>query len=147
MVVNGWRLYLYRAFDAQLNAIEDEVEALTLRASKHDGAHPKQKLLAAIRYLMLTIIPRDPNAAEFRQGNALGAQNRHWFRAKFFQRYRLFFRFSSKEKVIVYAWMNDEGTLRKRGAKTDPYAIFQALLQAGDPPQSMQELLKRSREL
>lgn len=147
MVVNGWNLYLYRTFDAQLVALEDEVEALSASASTRDAKHPKEKLLAAIRYLILTVIPRDPSAAEFRQGNTLGPHNRHWFRAKFFQRYRLFFRFSSKEKVIVYVWMNDEGTLRKRGSKTDPYAVFQSMLEAGNPPQSMQDLRKRSREL
>ena len=79
--------------------------------------------------------------AEFRQGNTLGADNRQWFRAKFHQRYRLFFRFSSKEKVIVYAWVNDENTLRKAGSRTDPYAVFRAMLNAGNPPSTMAELL------
>jgi toxin YhaV len=41
---------------------------------------PATKLLATINRSMREIVPRDPNAAEFRQGNMLGADNRHWFR-------------------------------------------------------------------
>jgi toxin YhaV len=96
---------------------------------------------------MLDIIPRDPNAPEFRQGNTLGPDNRHWFRAKFHQRYRLFYRFSSKEKVILFAWVNDERTLRKSGSKSDPYLVFRAMLEAGDPPNTMEQLLLWAREM
>jgi toxin YhaV len=102
--------------------------------------------LTTINRYTREIIPRDPNAAEFRQGNTLGPDNRHWFRARFHERYRLFYRFSSKDKVIIYAWVNDEATLRKAGAKTDPYAVFRAMLEAGNPPSSIAELLARCAE-
>jgi toxin YhaV len=77
----------------------------------------------------------------------LEPDNRHWFRAKFHQRYRLFFRFSSKDKIIVYVWIHDESTLRKAGAKTDAYAVFGAMLKSGEPPQSLEALLRRAREM
>src|SRR5271156_5748994 len=77
----------------------------------------------------------------------LSADNRHWFRAKFHERYRLFYRFSSKEKVIVYAWVNAERTLRKSGSKTDPYNVFRAMLEVVDPPSSIDILLRRANEL
>jgi toxin YhaV len=146
MIVNGWKLYAHPLFEQQLRRLVERVESL---AEKNPGAYreePAARLLATIHRYVREIIPRDPNAAEFRQGNTLGGDNRHWFRAKFHERYRLFFRFSSKAKVIVYAWVNDERTLRKSGAKTDPYAVFRAMLEAGDPPQSMERLLARSRE-
>jgi toxin YhaV len=63
------------------------------------------------------------------------------FRAKFHQRYRLFFRFSSKDKVIVYVWVNDESTLRKAGARIDAYVVFKSMLDAGDPPRTLEALL------
>ncbi|MBK1636505.1 hypothetical protein CKO19_12255 [Rhodovulum adriaticum] len=50
----------------------------------------------------------DPAAPAFRQGETLGEDRTHWFRANFFQQYRLFFRFDSTAKVIVLAWGNDE---------------------------------------
>ncbi|MGB6691248.1 MAG: type II toxin-antitoxin system YhaV family toxin [Terracidiphilus sp.] len=147
MIVNGWRIYFYPLFDLQVQELEDKVKALAEKDPALRINHPTTKLLATIKRYVLEIIPRDPNAAEFRQGNTLGPDNRHWFRAKFHQRYRLFYRFSSKEKVIVYAWVNDESTLRKSGSKSDPYAVFRSMLEAGNPPNSLDQLLLRSREL
>lgn len=147
MIVNGWRLYIYPLLDQQLQRLEDQVEALAAKDPIRCKEHPAAKLLATIYRQMLDIIPRDPNAPEFRQGNTLGPDNRHWFRAKFHQRYRLFYRFSSKEKVILFAWVNDERTLRKSGSKSDPYLVFRAMLEAGDPPNTMEQLLLWAREM
>jgi toxin YhaV len=36
-----------------------------------------------------------------RLGNTLGAEYRHWFRAKFFGRFRLF-QYDSEARIIVY---------------------------------------------
>ncbi|HUA92919.1 MAG TPA: type II toxin-antitoxin system YhaV family toxin [Terracidiphilus sp.] len=147
MIVNGWRLYAHPLFEQQFRRLVERVESLAAKNPQNYRDEPATKLLATINRYVREIIPRDPNAAEFRQGNTLGADNRHWFRAKFHERYRLFFRFSSKEKVIVYAWVNDEHTLRKSGAKTDPYTIFRAMLEAGDPPRTMKQLLSHAKEL
>jgi toxin YhaV len=147
MIVNGWTLYALPKFTRQLERLAEQVEALAAKDPTEYMEHPSAKLLITIRRIILEMIPRDPNAAEFRQGNTLGVNNRQWFRAKFHQRFRLFFRFSSKEKVIIYAWMNDERTLRKAGAKTDPYRLFREMLEAGDPPPTMEALLARAREL
>jgi toxin YhaV len=92
-------------------------------------------------------IPEDPSAPEFRQGKTLGTDKKHWFRAKFNRRFRLFFRYSSTEKVIIYSWINDEYSLRKEGAKTDPYNIFTKMLASGNPPDSWNDLLKASDDL
>ena len=145
--MNGWKLYAHPLFDAQIRRLSDQVEALAKRNPTGYREQPAAKLLATIRRYVLEIIPRDPGAREFCQGNTLGPDNRHWFRAKFHERYRLFYRFSSKERVIVYAWVNDEATLRKSGSKTDPYHVFRAMLETGDPPGSMEELLRRAAEM
>jgi toxin YhaV len=70
-------------------------------ASQTFAGHPKTKLLKRILDLILDEIPRDPNAAGFQLGNTLGPAYRHWRRAKFLGRFRLFFRFSSTHKAIV----------------------------------------------
>ena len=147
MVVNGWRLYVHPLFDQQLRRLVEQVEALAAKDPIGFKEQPAAKLLATINRHIREIIPRDPNAAEFRLGNTLGADNRHWFRAKFHERYRLFYRFSSKERVILYAWVNDEKTLRKAGSRTDPYRVFRSMLESGDPPNTMTQLLVRSNEL
>lgn len=131
----GWQLHAHPLFLDQLERLTAAVE----RAKQTDPAGWQSKadarLLAALRSLILERIPRDPLAAEFRQGNTLGKAHRHWFRAKFGgNRFRLFFRADSRARVIVYAWVNDRDTLRKAGASSDPYAVFARMLARGNPP-------------
>lgn len=147
MEVNGWKLFQHPLFSRQFDELDTKVRELVKKDPLHFAERESAKLLSTVRELIYEIIPRDPTAREFRQGNTLGPDNRHWFRAKFHRRFRLFFRFSSKDKVIVYTWMNDEGTLRKASAKTDPYAVFRAMLERDDPPRSIEELLRRSSPL
>jgi toxin YhaV len=144
---NGWTLYLHPLIQQQLEKLTAQVETLQAKDPIGYKEQPATKFLATINRHIREIIPRDPNASEFRQGNTLGADNRHWFRAKFHERYRLFYRFSSKEKVIVYAWVNDESTLRKAGSKTDPYTVFRTMLDCGNPPSTMAELLAASTKI
>src|ERR1039458_6605208 len=45
-------------------------------------------------------------------------------------------------KAIIYAWVNDETTLRKAGSRTDPYVIFNRRLRDGDPPDDWHDLVQ-----
>jgi toxin YhaV len=78
------------------------------------------------------------------QGGTPGDHCKHWFRAKFFQQYRLFYRFSSDAKVIVVAWVNEGKTLRAYGSKTDAFATFKGMLEDGNPPDDFDVLLKEA---
>jgi toxin YhaV len=139
---NGWRLFQHPAFRRQFDALTGEVERLWTALPRQEfEQHAKVRLLARIRKLILEDIPSDPAAKAYEQGNTLGTARRHWRRAKFNQRFRLFFRFQSKARVIVYAWMNDEGTLRARGSRSDVYAVFGHRLESGDPPDDWDDLL------
>ena len=88
------------------------------------------KRLAAIRQLAFEVIPQDPTRPEYRQGLTLGEDNKYWFRAKFFQQYRLFFRFHAPTKTIVYAWVNDQDTKRAYESSNDAYRVFGKMLAA-----------------
>jgi len=37
-------------------------------------------------------------------------------------------------KIIIFSWVNDEKTLRSAGSAKDPYAVFQKMLERGNPP-------------
>jgi len=147
MEAHGWSLFVHPLFEEQLEKLTKRVSALASRDPGAYVSHPATKLLATINHYILDVIPRDPNAPEFRQGNTLGRDNRHWFRARLHRRYRVFYRFSTEHKVIVYAWINDEATLRKSGAKTDPYAVFRAMLETGEPPAFFADLMRTSKGL
>lgn len=83
----------------------------------------------------------------FRQGGTLGDDHKHWFRAKFGNgRYRLFFRFDSRAKIVIYAWVNDERSLRTYGSKTDAYKVFRDMLDNGSPPGSWVQLLEEAKK-
>lgn len=144
LIVNGWSLYGHPVFLDQLESLIEEVERR--RARDPDGYKKKNctKRLAAIVKLAAEVIPSNPADANFRQGDTLGADRKHWFRAKFFQQYRLFFRFDSISKIIVFAWVNDEKTLRVYGSKKDAYSVFRGMLEDGNPPDDFSELLRAS---
>ena len=142
-VLNGWTLFEHQLFKDQKAKLEAAVEAR--KKADPDGwqSSPDAKLLKTIQDLTQVTIPADPAAKQYRQGDTLGQARKHWFRAKFGNgRYRLFFQFNSKAKIIIYAWVNDEQTLRTYGASTDAYAVFQKMLKAGDPPDSWEKLAK-----
>lgn len=94
---------------------------------------------------MIEDVPADPAAAQFRPGDTLGGGRNHWFRAKFFQQYRLFFGSIGASKIIVFAWVNDDDTLRAYGSRTDAYATFKRMLDSGNPPDNFSALLKAAK--
>lgn len=119
------------------------------KAADPGGYHSNAnvRVLAAVAKLVLRTIPDDPGKSDYRIGNTMGKAHGHWSRAKFGQRFRLFFRYDSAAKIIVFAWVNDESTLRARGSKTDPYAIFKTMLERGNPPDDWTELHETAQEL
>jgi toxin YhaV len=67
-----------------------------------------------------------------------------WFRPKFFQQYRLFFRYQQASKIIVYAWVNDEHTKRAYESGDDAYRVFAKMQASGHPPDSWDALLQQA---
>jgi toxin YhaV len=144
-IINGWTLYAHPLFTDQLDRLTAAVEKAKRKDPKTYQSTANAKLLAQLHRLAFETIPVDPARPEFRQGGTLGPSRKHWFRAKFGGgRFRLFFRYSSSAKIIVYAWVNDSRTLRTYGAKSDAYAVFKAMLDRGNPPEDWAELLTSS---
>lgn len=147
MQVHGWKLYWHPAFKEPFYKLLSAVRAIRENRPAELNANDRAKLLKRVLELIVDEIPQDPNQAKYALGNTLGQGNRHWRRAKFLQRFRLFFRFSSQGKIIIYAWVNDEKTLRQAGATTDAYEVFEKRLRKGDPPTGWDDLLKQSEEI
>ncbi|MBA3258919.1 MAG: type II toxin-antitoxin system YhaV family toxin [Gemmatimonadales bacterium] len=136
-MARGWTLAFHPCLLDQLErlvaATQKEVERAGRREAHQPG--PNQKLLAHELNLMFEAIPRDPGAAGYRLGHTLGREHTHWRRGKTGGgRYRLFFRFRSDARLIVYAWVNDEDSLRTYGSDTDAYRVFAERLARGSPP-------------
>lgn len=129
----------------QLNVLADKVEALKAKHPRDYKNKNDTKRLAAIEALMFDIVPQDPTRTEYRQGATLGDAYKHWFRAKFFQQYRLFFRYHLASRIIVFAWVNDDSTLRAYDSKSDAYQVFGRMLKRGKPPDDWDDLIVQSR--
>jgi len=140
--VNGWQLFAHPLFLDQIEKLAAAVERARAKDPRGWRKSANAKLLAALRQLVFETIPQDPTRPEYRQGGTLGDARKHWFRAKFGGgRFRLFFRYSSSARVIVFAWVNDENTLRTYGAKSDAYAVFRKMLDGGNPPNDWAALM------
>lgn len=146
IAANGWSIYFHGLILDQIETLTQQVEALKAKDPASYINKGATLRLAAIFKLMLTVIPQDPTLPEYRQGETLGHSNKHWFRAKFFQQYRLFFRYHTTSKVIVYAWVNDEGTKRAYESKKDAYRVFRKMLAGGRPPGDWNVLLREAKK-
>ena len=145
LLINGWAIFAHPLFLDQVEILIQQVE--TLKRKDRDGYVNKNatKRLAAIFKLAFEVIPQDPARVEFRQGNTLGEQHKHWMRARFFQQYRLFFRYHAPSKVIVFAWVNDDDSKRAYESSSDAYRVFRKMLDSGHPPNDWDHLLAEAR--
>lgn len=141
---HGWNLLFHACLIEQLQKLHDAVERAQRQDPEGYTSNANVRLFTALSKLIFEAVPSDPNREEYRQGNTLGTAFRHWRRAKIGRRFRLFFRFDSKSRIIIFAWVNDENTLRASGSKSDPYVVFQRMLERGHPPDDWAALLAAS---
>jgi toxin YhaV len=146
LVIHGWRIFAHPLFLDQFEELLKQVESLRQKSPKDYKAKNKSKRLMAIAKLVFDVIPQDPTLSIYRQGTTLGDDYKHWFRVKFFQQYRLFFRYHLESKIIVFAWVNDESTKRAYDSNTDAYKVFKQMLDSGNPPDSWNKLLNEAED-
>ena len=146
LVINGWSIFAHSLFLDQVETLIEEVERLRKKDPINYKKKNATKRLAAIYKLAFEIIPQDPANSEYRQGKTLGSDHKHWFRAKFFQQYRLFFRFHVESKIIVYTWVNDDHSKRAYTSKTDAYLTFKKMLKSGHPPDNWEDLITEAKK-
>ena len=50
----------------------------------------------------------------------------------------------SAQCCLIFAWVNDENSLRTYGSKTDAYKVFKGMLDDGNPPDDWDALHKEA---
>lgn len=130
-LINGWLALFHPVFGQRYAALRGDVQRLKreLPAEMY-VRHSLVKLFGALHRLVTQLVPADPNAAEFRLGRDLAKFRRAKGRG-LPPRHRLFWVFSQKARIIIFLYVNDEATLRKAGAGTDPYEVFKRLVARG----------------
>lgn len=142
---HGWGLLFHECLSEQLQRLHAAAERARQQDPQGCESNANVRLFSALSKLIFDAVPSDPGREEYRQGRTMGPAFRHWRRAKVGQRFRLFFRYDSKARIIIFAWVNDENTLRSSGGKRDPYAVFQRMLERGHPPDDWDALMAASR--
>lgn len=145
LAINGWSIFAHSLFLDQFEELLTQVERLRQKAPSNYQKKNATNRLAAIAKLAFEVIPQDPTSSEYRQGTTLGDEYKHWFRAKFFQQYRLFFRYHLESRIIVYAWVNDEDSKQAYDSNTDAYRVFKKMLESGHPPDDWNVLLEEAK--
>lgn len=138
---NGWTILFHVQMVVQLEALAASYRRALAADPATAESKPHAKLLAAVAEHIHVVVPADPADRRFEQGKTIGPGHGGWRRVKFYQRFRLFFRFHSKSRTIVFAWLNDEKTLRARGTRNDVYQTFRRMLDRDDPPSSWDDLV------
>lgn len=142
---HGWTLLFHDCIAGQLQRLQAAAERAQHNNPDGYESNGNVKLFRALTQLILEVVPGNPGHGNYRQGNTLGPSFRHWRRAKIGRRFRLFFRYDSTSKIIVFAWVNDERSLRSSGNKSDPYVVFAKMLRSGRPPDDWARLVAASR--
>jgi toxin YhaV len=145
LVINGWNIFSHPLFLEQFEELVMQVEHLRQKDPTNYKKKNATKRLAAIAKLAFDVIPQDPSRSDYRQGATLGDDYKHWFRAKFFQQYRLFFRYHQESKIILFAWVNDENSKRAYDSNTDAYSVFRKMLNSGYPPDHWDDLIQEAK--
>jgi toxin YhaV len=103
VIAHGWTLLFHACIAKQISRLQRAIHRV-----EKDGPAPHNsnvKLFHAVSTLIFDNIPTEPDHARFRIGNTLGKKYSNWRRAKIGRRFRLFFRYDSATKIIIYAWL------------------------------------------
>lgn len=146
MIRNGWRIYfIKRLFGKQRRDLQTEVRQLKKNLSSEEYiSHETVKLYKAVMGAIKEKIPQDPFASYF----ALSGPLKKYGRVKKMgldSRYRLFFRAiqTPDHKAIFILWL---GYPRKEGDKNDCYKAFTKMVEKGEFPDSLDELVLASEQ-
>jgi toxin YhaV len=138
MKINGWNILFHPVFDEQWQNFRSSVKSLRSRLSQEDFVkHPQVKLFKAVTIGIEQKIPSEPLASYF----ALKKPLQKYSRMKKMglpNRYRLFFKVFSEQQTIIILWL---GFPRKQGDKKDCYQVFSKMVEQGQFPTNLLDLL------
>ncbi len=110
----GWILLFHDCIVEQLQQLHAAAERVQRSDPAGYKGHANVKLLRALAQVILEVVPVDPARDEYCQGRLQGPKQRHWRSKRFGGHFRLFFRYDSRSKTIVFAWVCRESDRRSR---------------------------------
>ena len=144
LVRNGWEIYFHsKLFSTQRKELRSKAQKLKIELSEDEyTTHPDVKLLASCMKGIKEKIVLNPFDSQFVLKGALKSYGRLKKGGLSDNRYRLFFKADEKDgrKVLIIIWL---GYPRKEGASNDCYKVFTKMVERGDFPDDLDELLQQ----
>ena len=107
---HGWTLLFHEGLIEQLHTVQaGAVQASESEPQRLDG-NANAKLFQALSHRVMDAVPGDPSRDEFRYCNIAEPAHSNWRCARIGRRFRLFFRYDARAKVIVFAALKDRAT-------------------------------------
>ncbi len=143
MLRHGWNLLFHEGLIEQLQKLQAAARRAQAQDPQGFESNANVKLFNALAQLMLETVPSDPNRDEYRQGNNMGPAFRHWRRAKLGRRFRLFFRFDSKTRIIIFMAIKEAQTYFAERQERADLTEFDAVMArtGGEPPREGDRIL------
>ena len=139
MKINGWTILFHPLFNNQWQQLLASVKSLRSRLPQSDFVgHPQVKLFKALTVGIEEKIPTDPLASYFALRKPLNKYSR-LKKMGLPSRYRLFFKVFPQQKTIIILWL---GYPRKEGDKRDCYRVFAKMVQKGQFPSSLEDIVE-----
>ena len=122
-------LKIHQFLSQRIDALKIQVKELKKTLDENTyRQHSLVKFAYRVRCAIEEIIPENPDRPDYRLTGELKKYRRY---KQGLQRYRLFFCFSNRPRIILYLYLNDERHLRKEGDKNDPYEVFKKFIKQG----------------
>ena len=139
MKINGWTILFHPVFNNQRQELLNSVKSLKSRLSPEEFIrHPQVKLFKALTVGIEEKIAQDPLAKYFALKKPLNKYSR-LKKMGLLSRYRLFFQVFPQQKTIIILWL---GFPRKEGDKKDCYRIFSKMVEKGQFPANLADIIE-----
>ena len=107
---HGWTLLFHEGFIEQLRKVQAAAVPLSDSEPQQFDGDANAKLFQALSHRVMDAVPGDPSRDEFRYCNIAEPAHSIWRCARIGRRFRLFFRYDARAKVIVFAALKDRAT-------------------------------------
>jgi len=107
---HGWTLLFHGGFIEQLRKVKAAAVPVSDSEPQQFDGDANAKLFQALSHWVMDAVPCDPSRDAFRHCNIAEPAHSNWRCAKIGGRFRLFFRYDARAKVIVFAALKDRAT-------------------------------------
>ncbi len=131
---HGWTLLFHDHVIEQLRGLQARAERAKQDDPQGCEGYANLGLFQTLSRLILEVVPRNPSRDAYVPDSMQGQIGGHWRRVEIGRSFRLFFRYDSKARVIVFARVHEEQALRSAVSKSVHAATFAKKIGHGNPP-------------